>query len=515
MKKQCINLFACIALLLVTISACTKIADDVHWDLDFKLNLIETELDPGDIFTDTLLQANGNHLKLVLDYNLSSGLVDSLIKIDDTLSYNVFTLPFTSFILKPGDTIIKSNFKSVLNLNDIDLRQVNASKIRILLSISNQIKERMLVTYRIPKAIKNGQSFTMQAEVNSAIASGSTAQILELNLDGYTIDFTGPTQQDKNSLEVNVICIVHPLAQNVEISSADSVKVLSKVRDFDINWALGYFGSSTYQSADSSSLNVFDVFSSGMFDLQNVKASINFVNYLGIDVSLNTNYLKSFNAKTGTSIDLQSQFIGTQINIARARKSSFDIASLIPSVKQIDLSTSNVEKLIENMPSRLDYSMDFQTNPMGNLSMGNDFAFGGKGLDANIHLEIPLTISANQLVIEDVINYSFDQKSAIQRCALYVSGDNSYNYNFEFQMFILNEQLQVVDSIYALRPIIYKGVINHNLDVELSQSQLQHLRSNKKLRIYTKISSLIGLTDEIFASDRLKLKLTVGGRYAQ
>lgn len=515
MKYRRLHIGLSLFVLLFALSSCSKFAEDIHWDLDFKLNLIETELDPADIFTDTLLQASGNHLKLVLDYNFTSGLVDSLIKIDDTLSYNIFTLPFTSFTLKPGDTIIKNVFKSTLNLNDIDLRQVNASKIRINLAITNQIKERMLVTYRIPKATKNGQAFYMQAEVGSANVTNGMQQNLELNLDGYTIDFTGTNFQDKNSLEVNVICVVHPMAQNVTVSSADSVKVFSIVREFDLNWALGFFGSRQYHVADSSSLNVFDVFSSGMFDIKNVKASINFVNYLGIDVSLNTNYLKSYNAKTNVTTALQSSFIGSQINIARARRSSFEVASLIPSVKQIDLSASNVEQLIENMPSRLEYSMDFVTNPMGNSSLGNDFAFGGKGLDATIHLEIPLTISANQLVIEDVINYSFDQKNNIQKCALYVAGDNSYNYDFAFQMYILNNQMQVIDSIYSQRPIIYKGAINHNLDVVLSQSQLQNLRNNKKLRIYTKVSSLPGLTDEIFSSDRLKLKLTLGGTYAQ
>lgn len=67
--------------------------------------------------------------------------------------------------------------------------------------------KKIVVTYNVPGAKKNNQSLNL---VDTVPAAQGTKAIFKktLNIQGYTLDLTGPNQNSYNKLAVNFLCPV-------------------------------------------------------------------------------------------------------------------------------------------------------------------------------------------------------------------------------------------------------------------------------------------------------------------
>jgi hypothetical protein len=135
---------------------------------------------------------------------------------------------------------------------------------------------------------------------------------------------------------------------------------------------------------------------------------------------------------------------------------------------------------------------------MGNLSGGNDFAWYGKGLRVLMNLNIPLSLIANNLTLSDTVPLNVNQDTTgtyVKSGNLYLIADNGFPFEAQVQLYLLNDQLQVTDSLFA-QNIAAAAPVDGNLKVTsprrsiltvpASAELLNKVFKTKKVRIVTR-----------------------------
>ena len=102
-----------------------------------------------------------------------------------------------------------------------------------------------------------------------------------------------------------------------------------------------------------------------------------------------------------------------------------------------DESNSNLNELFELNPSALIYDIDLETNPLGNVSLGNDFVYYGHDLSATMLIDVPLRIGVEGLSLDDTFNLNVDLEDNDQlrdgTLDLYVENGFPFQADFNLQ----------------------------------------------------------------------------------
>jgi hypothetical protein len=124
--------------------------------------------------------------------------------------------------------------------------------------------------------------------------------------------------------------------------------------------------------------------------------------------------------------------------------------------------------MIENLPDKFGYSMQVITNPLGNISGSNDFIYSDRLLKAKLNMEIPLSIVANNLTLADTLDLNISQSNGTQNIndgSITLFANNGFPFDAKLQLYLLNENNTVRDSIFGYANTIVEAPINSSLRV--------------------------------------------------
>ena len=508
-----------ILIVFLAFSSCQKNRLDTSWDVDLGLPILHSRLDVGDIFGDTLLLYNpDNSVSLIVDYGLSTGLLDSLLNVKDTLSNYVFTLPFIDSVkLAPKVNFISSNDKSVLDFGSVNLSKATTKNTRIKVLITNTLKQPLQLTYSIFSATQNGTYYEIKKIIPASTSAGTTKDSLIIKLDDYNLNLTGLTGNELNTLYIGTVCCVQENADTAYFTKKDTVSAVTIIDNLDLAYVQGYFGQKSFSLVDTGAMSFFGNFSSGNFDINKVNGYLLIENKMGIDASMTINYLKAVNTETSEVVPLNHSLFGTKLNLNRAGKTGNPLSPVISYQKKFDLNNSDIDKMFEIKPNALAFSLDFMSNPMGNMSGGNDFFYNGYGLDAKIHLDIPLNISLENLLIESNSPIHFDDNNKALGGFLTLRAKNFFPFDLALQFYLLDENGNIADSLITDNKIVGSGIIdaggyviqekNTDLRIDLTPTMLKNLRKYKKMRIKAKVSTYDLKKYQIYQHYYLDVKL--------
>ena len=217
----------------------------------------------------------------------------------------------------------------------------------------------------------------------------------------------------------------------------------------------GYFGQQDLSfGPDSSSLGLLGNFSPS--NLMLTQSAINFriINEFGIEMSSSINSMKSIKVSPPNVVTLNAGNLLQSINVNRASKTNNPSNPVFPWVKQINVNStnSNLNPFLQNLPNYLGYSIKAILNPLGNISAGNDFAFYGRGLKVIADVDIPLALSANYFAL---VNYSkvdltqLKELNDVNSCEIMMQARNNYPFKAQIQGYMLNDQNQIIDSLFV------------------------------------------------------------------
>ncbi len=503
----------------VAMNACRK--SPLGWDSDLLIPVLKSDLGVDDIFTDSLLVENPDQSwKLVLDQELNKVDINNLVEVHDTLSKDIFNIPIY-FKVPPGQEIIKQQSNYTMELGDVELIKARADTARLKFYVTNTIERPLKIKYEVLSSEKNGSHFSIIDDVPPADASGPSHVVKSIDLADYNMDFTGPDHNRVNMVMSRTTVWIDPNADTVWVTPADSIVVTSVFESLDIGYASGYFGQSSDKIIDSSHISTFKNFKKGAFNLKKASAELQINNGLGLDVRMKINEIYSENSEHASRVLLSDPIIGKSLNVLRATETGDPANPVSPRKYVFPLTNSNITDLISNQPDEIGFKMWYEMNPLGNISGGRDFIYNKHTLEGKIHMEIPLNVDMDSLVIEDYSTVNFNSDK-IKGGRLIISADNLFPYDAEIQFYMLDENRNIVDSLlpeniksphgvmsqgYVIKPV------HSEMPLPLDEAVIEKLKKTKEILIWARINNAGSTTYQLYHHYKIAVKLIADVEY--
>jgi hypothetical protein len=468
------------------------------WDVNILAPLVKTTLTINNIIPDSLIQKNDdNTLALVLQSSLTSFSSSLIFQIPDTtLDTTLWLFPAT---LSPCSTIIPpTNDATTYNLNDVQLTKAIIRSGKMKLVVTNNIDGNIQFNYKIPIATLNGQPFDTTFIVPKRTSSSSPGIFTAVfDLSGYILDLRGLDGKRFNTLVKNISAKV-PCSEPspINLNWGDYLKVENSFIALIPQYAKGYFGNTVSNiGPDSADFSLFNHIISGSLALQDINIGLSIENSIGADARMTIKNLSSVNTRTQSTVSLSHPIIGTPVNLNRAVDNSVNVISSLYNIS-FTPSNSNIKQFVENLPNKIRYLLDLEINPLGNVSGNNDFIYYDKLLKTNLNMTIPLSLIANNLTLADTIDFNAGKSlDNVNYGTLYLYAENGFPFTAQAQIYLLNNNSAITDSLISIPNIILAPALDANfiaagkyssrLSIPLVQNKMQSLRDAKK--IYLKI----------------------------
>lgn len=441
-------------IVLIVLSSLVSCKKETSWDVDLAIPLAKSHLNISNFFGDTIFKADPSGLlHIAFSKDLINYTMDSLVKLPDTKDTLDYLIPFTT-VLTPGVQIYSnasSNDKEVtFDLsNGVELNKAIIKSGSLKIEYKNSYSQPLKFNYIINSATLWGSKLSI-----TQVVPGNSSLIKTYSLNGYDINLTGISGNKVNTLVQTYTISTDASGVADVLQAGQGLIVNPSFIDIIPEYIQGYFGQQDLSfGPDSVSFGFLDNFSPSNLVL--TQSSINFriINEFGIEMSSSINSLRSIKTSPQNIVTLNSGNLLQSININRASKTNNASNPVFPWFKQINInsSNSNLNPFLQNMPNYLGYSVKAIINPLGNISGANDFAYYGRGLKVIADVDIPLALSADYFSLVSFSKVDLTQLkelNALNTCEINLQARNNYPFKAQIQGYMLNEQNQIIDSLF-------------------------------------------------------------------
>jgi hypothetical protein len=524
-NTYCKNLFV-VGFSVLSFISCKKEA--TNWDVDMLIPLINADLSIKNLVKEeNIALEDDSTLKFVLSNTLFEFNPLELAKIPDTTIIESFTLPVPGSIsLNPGNLVFTSTTNNNFGSAGATLRLVYLREGKSEIKLTSNVLGRLRVKYTLPKVTKDGVPFVAE-QIVPAATTGQTVTINRtLDLSGFKFDLTGLNGQSANNFNAIIeIFVSEDAGGPVQIGAGNAVSVENTLKGVIPQYAQGYFGSQKIsEGADTTKFDIFKSIIDGTLDLERVRLNFVVKNGVGVDGSIRINELKGINTKSGNSVSLNHAIVGNTFNINRAVDRLYYPEKVIPSVRSfiINEQNSNVLNFIQLFPDELIYNIDITTNPLGNISGGNDFLEIENGLSVNLDAEIPLNFYANNLTFLDTLEIDFKENlDDVKNIELTLLAKNKLPLSAKLQVYMVDIDNMLTDSISNSPINIQSAVIGSNftssaftnsqVKIPFNQQKTENLKQSKKLIIKASFSTPLP-NQKIRILEEDKIEINIGAK---
>jgi hypothetical protein len=434
--------------------SCKKESDSPQWDVAILAPLFKTTITVNDLVPDSLTQVDPNGaVTLVFDSNIYSTPIDSVFKIEDTLLTTLYISPST-INLQPGFVFYSQPNDLALDLNNVELTNAIVKSGHARLTAKNHLPTPVIYTFNIPKAKLNGVPFQKIETIPAAVNGVTTFIDASYDITGYTMDLTGTSGNDFNNLSYVVNGQTSPSGSTVTLQPGDTiVDITSGFESLIPFYAKGYLGQGSFNGTGKNTIATGKL--DGTILLDSISATLTFKNSVGAEAQALLTSMRAVNDRTGTTVDLVAPtLVNHTLNLNRATESGPPISPVNSTyyTVQLDNINSNILSLMESLPDRLEYDINFNLNPLGNVSGHHDFLYTEDLFDANLKVNFPLRFAANQLLFADTqalatIDTLSDDNLGDGTFKLIA--ENGFPYELEVQLITLDENLNATDSLFV------------------------------------------------------------------
>lgn len=442
-------------LCLCVLSFCKRA--NTTWADDVVAPLATGSLSLGNLFPDTVIKANGDStLKISFTSNLINYRLDSLLKIPDTTTTYINTLPGaypfgvaigpsqTFFSVTSTDPTAETNYSLP---NGIQLKKAIVRQGSVAVKLQNTVRQPLIYHYQLISATKNNAVLD-----TSFYIPGNSTINTSINLVGYSIDFSGINHNKSNTIIQTYTIGTSSNAQNDSIFGGQGLIANFTFHQLVPQYALGYFGSQSITvGPDTAAFTVFNSIKQGMLNLNSANVSLNISNEFGVDMSATISNLSSINTNIPNTVNLSATPLNSPIHLSSATNTG---SGAITTLKNIVLnnSNSNVKDFIGNLPGKLSYKLKAQLNPNGNFSGSNDFGYYGTSFSAMLNMDVPLYFSASSLMLADTVMLNLSNISQLQNINhgnLILTATNSYPFSINLNAVLLDEYKHPIDYLFS------------------------------------------------------------------
>lgn len=500
-------------LMVLFLFSCNKERKPLSWNIDLVAPLIYGELSIKDLLKDSLLTSNpDNSIQLSFSTNIYNLNFDSLIKIPDTTLNSFYNIPYSAGVtFNPGQTFVSEPENISLKVDDVELTKVGIKGGKINYSLNSNIPAVIIYEYTISNAFdKQGNPFIKELTLPAA-TNGNSSISGSFDLSGFSINLTGVNANEYNTLStfINIkLSDNHPTS--LLLTNQDSVKIENQISDLTVQYAEGYFGNQHVSQNNSNDIKQMNNIIAGAVDIEQVAVSLTILNGIGADAAFTIQHLDS--KSDNATIPLTHQIIGDENFINRATNNSGNISTTEFS-SIFNSSNSNIEAWLENLPDSVLYGLDFELNPIGNVSGHHDFIDIDAPFEVNMNVDMPLSFLANNLTLIDTLSFNPENIEQIISGKLKINIDNG----FPLQADLSLKNMVSSEELFSQKPINSalidnNGKVNQSVEstheITLSAESLNLLRTDNFLILKVKFNSPPS-SNLISIYDYYKLKFNV------
>ncbi|MBN8704099.1 MAG: hypothetical protein J0M08_13605 [Bacteroidetes bacterium] len=496
MKKQLLV----VLIASIFLFSCTKNKEPLSWDTGILAPILTSSMNIDNILIDTLVHLNSdNSISIVYSSKLYNLNIDTVLNLPDTGIRAAFP-PSPILFAMPLDTgysFVNIAKSAQYQLGDVQLKRAILKSEDIVINAVNGFDAKVKVRYEMPNVKLNGVSFNIVDTIPGANGSSPGVFNKTYSLAGYEVDFTASQPAQYNIVQTVIgavtteTCIANP---------GDSIVINTRYTNIKADYAYGYFGQDTLSVGPSeTTIGLFKKVKGGSLSLEDAKVYFTIENYLGLNAFVNISQMYSKNTTTNTTVNLSaSSIINNQLNITRATENPL-VSTVV--TRTLNSTNSNIKALLNNLPDKMGYQLDVYTNPFG-PQFGDNFIYSGNTFNANVDIEIPVSLYANNLWLVDTVDFTLSAGELSEKInngvvSMYV--DNGFPYSAKLQMYLLDEMGTTIDSLYAANSIIQPGIMNSankvvakkftKIDFPLTATKLDNMSKAKRMIISTVLNT--------------------------
>ena len=345
----------------------------------------------------------------------------------------------------PSQQIFDEDTVVAFEIGDVRLNRVLVKEGGVEVVGVSTIQDTIKIEYKIPGTTLNGQSFEFYYRLPPAPVGGSIEVTKFFDFSGYEIDMTGQYGDTVNTIYTESQGWIDSSGVITHISLEDSVFNTITIKEIIPNIAYGYLGTDTFQESYNSDFVDFSGFE-GQLDLSQVDVSLNTKNYIGTDANV---WITNFSAENDVStIELDGAPLSTPFYIESAMETNNANPPIQPSENAVtfDEGNSNIDKIIESKPQKLNFDFELILNPGPSTNAG--FMYKDYGVTANLEVGLPLSFSANQIVIKDTVEVELNVKDVNDGYFTLLT-HNSYPLDAKIKILLLDQSDMVLSELLS------------------------------------------------------------------
>ena len=494
-------------LLLLTILICSCKKKQTTWNSDWSTPLISDTISLSNLYNDsTLVSSNQTSIDLDLSRTILNLGLSDLVGFPDTTINQSFNLNFSLSSVPPGYTFANTIEEHSFDLNDVQLKKVDVSSGSIKLKVFNSIATKVYFKIILPGITKNGLAFEQIFFVDAGTNAQPSSAEESLDISGYSFDLRGLNGLGYNKLQSQLIITSDPTGPSVAISSNNDFSFSAELSGLKFSYAKGYFGNTLISETAEFLVPYFNSIVAGNLDLPS--ANLDFEIENGMKFGIKGKIISAENTNSsGNTSQLVSSNLGNDFLISPATGAW---NSLQTSSQHLIFSAanSNIESYLENLGSSHQLAYQFQLNPWGNISGGNDEIFSNSRLKIKIKTQVPLTIGADGLTLRDTFNVDVANdlnKTHAKSGLISLNATNAFPLACEPILYLLNENSSILYTINATSQIYSSllGSLNTQsglfekssfLEFVLTEDIVENLDKIKKIVVQAKFDTPNPLT---------------------
>ncbi len=442
-----------------------------------------------------------------------------------TATINIHDIKISAALAKfPNQNIIELNDKLILNVDNTQINELEVRTGNININIFNTLPQPINFEYKMPKVLKNSVPLTFAGVIPAANGGNAGVYTNIINLSDYQINMRGLNNDTVNTLNYTLSASIDSTGQLIALSLNDSIYLKSSFSEVIPNYAQGWFGNENVQQQGETDFAILTELANANINFDEVKLSVSVENQVGVKAGIFFNEIKAKNTNKNLTSILSIPIEYTPFIVEKPINTGSSNVTPTFNVMNLDNSNSNANELINIIPNKFYYDLNFATNynetppPVGT---GTDFIYYGAKVKANIDVEIPLSLIASNLQLSDTIDMNITENiNEIESGSFYLFSYNGFPLEAVVQMYLLDDSLNIADSIFIETNTINAGNIDllsnkvidkkiTKLNIPLNKTKFLRVLNTKKIVITAKFNTKPDNEHvKIYSNYEIKFKMT-------
>ena len=422
-----------------------------------------------------------------MDINASNGpvLINYADAIITTITISEIGITEATAIF-PEQQLTETLKEHTFDLGGAEIREIGIKEGTVKINVLSTLPNGKMI-YNIPSLKKNGIPFTTEDMV---IPQATSTELTTFDFDfaGYVLDLTGevgrPGGDTINTIYTESYTFIDYTGTLETINN--TVSFYSFVDFYFIpEYAKSYLGQDTIEiGLEEKKLNVFNNISASNFELQEVNLQLNIDNYIGADFQIDLLELKGKNENTNEEVILVNNEI---IDVNRATLSNNNLP--------INHTNSQIiipaEEFISILPNKVISDANIYLNPYG-PSINEDFLYTDFPIEANLEINIPLSLIAEDLSFIDTTDINLPNSNEYNIEKIYLKLENGLPFDANLELILIDENNLIVDTLLKNTTITAAQVNENNIvinsttnTIEMNYSDFQSVKRIVSISSFT------------------------------